>query len=96
MPSMMIKARAKPDRVDELRVIQRQLMRDVAAHEPGCEVFEVRQMEDDPLTFVWFMSFADEESFARYSDADYHTSTVSPSLECIEGEPVTQRLVDFR
>lgn len=96
MPSMMITARSKPGREEELQAIQRRLMQDVAANEPGCEVFEVRQVADDPSSFVWFMSFRDEAAFQRYSDAEYHVNAIPKALDCIDGDPVTTQFVDFR
>ena len=96
MPTMLIKAKIKPGREAEFQVLQKQLMLDVAANEPDAEAFQVRQSEDDPLTYIWFMSFKDDAAFQRYADADYHTSMSPKAMDCIDGDPVTENLVDFR
>ena len=96
MPTMLIKAKIKPGREAEFQALQKQLMLDVAASEPDAEAFQVRQSEDDPLTYVWFMSFKDDAAFQRYADADYHTSMSPKAMDCIDGDPVTENLVDFR
>lgn len=96
MPSRLVRARIKPGREAEFQALQRQLMDDVAAREPGAEVFEVRQSEDEPLTYVWFMSFTDDSAFERFTSAPYHTHMTPKALDCIDGDPVMEQLVDFR
>ncbi len=96
MPTMLITLKIHPDREDEYDGLQKQLMKDVAEFEPGAEVFQVRRSAEDPLRYVFFMSFKDDAAQQRYMDAEYHTTMSPKALDCIDGEPVVENLVDFR
>ena len=96
MPTMLITLKIHPSREAEYDGLQKQLMKDVAEFEPGAEVFQVRQSAEDPLRYVFFMSFKDESAQQRYMDAEYHTTMSPKALDCIDGEPVIEHLVDFR
>ena len=96
MPTMLITLKIHPGREAEYDGLQKQLMKDVAEFEPGAEVFQVRRSAQDPLRYVFFMSFKDDAAQKRYMDAEYHTTMSPKAFDCIDGEPVMENLVDFR
>jgi quinol monooxygenase YgiN len=96
MPTMLITLKIHPGREAEYDGLQKQLMKDVAELEPGAEVFQVRRSAEDPLRYVFFMSFKDDAAQQRYMDAEYHTTMSPKAFDCIDGEPVMENLVDFR
>ena len=96
MPTMLITLKIHPGREAEYDGLQKQLMKDVAEFEPGAEVFQVRRSAEDPLRYVFFISFKDDVAQQRYMDAEYHTTMSPKAFDCIDGEPVIENLVDFR
>jgi quinol monooxygenase YgiN len=89
-----MRVKVKPDKVEEFEALMVQLMRD-AANEPGVKVYEVRRVKDQPLTYVYFLSFEDQAAFARYSAADWHTQAAPKILACLDGNPVIEDLLSF-
>jgi quinol monooxygenase YgiN len=96
MPTMLITLKIHPGREAEYDGLQKQLMKDVTEFEPGAEVFQVRRSAEDPLRYVFFVSFKDDAAQQRYMDAEYHTTMGPKAFDCIDGQPVMEYLVDFR
>ena len=84
-----------PDKVAEFEALVAQLVRDVHANEPGVKVYEVRRVKDQPLTYVYFLSFEDQAAFDRYSAADWHTQMSPKAVACLDGAPVFEDLESF-
>ena len=84
-----------PDKVEEFEGLVSQLVRDVHAHVPGVKVYEVRRVKDDPLTYVYFLSFEDQAASDRYSGADWHTQMSPKAMACLDGAPVFEDLESF-
>ncbi|MFN3233456.1 MAG: antibiotic biosynthesis monooxygenase [Alphaproteobacteria bacterium] len=87
MVSMMIRLKVLPDKVSEFEPLVAQLMRDVAANEPG-SIYEVRRVRDEPCSYVYFLSFPDQAAYDRYAAADYHMQMSPKALACVDGDPV--------
>ena len=96
MPCMLFTMNIHAGREAEFDNLQIQLMKDVAELEPGAEVYQVRRSAENPLRYVVFMSFKDDAALQRYLDASYHTTMSPKAYDCIDGEPVMERLLDFR
>jgi quinol monooxygenase YgiN len=90
-----IRLKVLPDKVAEFEMLVAQLVRDVHAHEPGVMVYEVRRVTDDPLTYVYFLSFKDQAAFDRYSAADWHTGVSPKIIALLDGNPVFENLESF-
>jgi quinol monooxygenase YgiN len=95
MISSAIRLKVLPDKVEEFEGLVAQLVRDVYAHESGAEVYEVRRVKDEPFTYVYFICFADQAAFDRYSVADYHMQMSPKAVACLDGEPVFEDLESF-
>ena len=83
--SSTIRLKILPDKVAEFEGLVSQLVRDVHANEPGVEVYEVRRVKGQPLTYVYFLSFENQAAFDRYSAADYHTQMSPKAVACLDG-----------
>ncbi len=94
MPTTLWQLKVAPEQQAEFERLTSQLVRDVAEHEPG-SIFEYRRGVEDPLTYVRFLSFDDEEAFQRYSTADYHTGASGAIMECLAEAPVGSDLERF-
>ena len=90
-----IRLKVLPDRVAEFEALVAQLVRDVNTKEPGTKVYEVRRVKNDPLTYVYFMSFKDKAAFDRYSAADWHRQMSPKASACLDGPPVFEDLESF-
>jgi quinol monooxygenase YgiN len=90
-----IRLKVLPDKVAEFEALVAQLVRDIHAHEPGVIAYEVRRVTDDPLTYVYFLSFEDQASFDRYSAADWHTGVSPKIIALLDGSPVFENLESF-
>ncbi len=84
-----------PDKVEEFEGLVAQLVRDVHANEPGVKVYEVRRVKNDPLTYVYFLSFEDQAASDRYSAADWHTQMSPKATACLDGAPIFEDLESF-
>ena len=94
MPTTLFRLKVSADKKVDFERLTSQLLRDVAANEPS-GIFEYRRAVDDPLTYVLFLSFDEEEAFQRYSTADYHRSASGQIMECLAEPPVTDQLERF-
>jgi quinol monooxygenase YgiN len=90
-----IRLKILPDKVAEFEGLVSQLVRDVHANEPGAKVYEIRRVKNQPLTYVYFLSFADQAAFERYSAADWHTQMSPKAVACLDGDPVFEDLESF-
>lgn len=95
MVSLAIRLKIKADRVREFEGLVAQLVRDVHAQEPGCRVYEVRRVKDVPLTYVYFIVFADQAAYDRYAAAPWHTEMAPKAVACLDGDPVFETLEPF-
>ncbi|MXZ89031.1 MAG: antibiotic biosynthesis monooxygenase [Dehalococcoidia bacterium] len=94
MPTTLWRLKVAAEKKAEFERLTSQLVRDVAENEPG-SIFEYRRGVEDPLTYVLFLSFDDEQSFQRYSTADYHTGASGQIMECLAEDPVPAELERF-
>ena len=94
MPTTLWRLKVAPEKQAQFERLTSQLVRDVADNEPG-SIFEYRRGVEDPLAYVLFLSFDDEEAFARYSTADYHTGASGQIMECLAEPPVGDDLERF-
>ena len=94
MPTTLWRLKVAADKQAEFERLTSQLVRDVAANEPE-SIFEYRRGVEDPLTYVLFLSFDDEQAFQRYSTADYHTGASGQIMECLAEAPVPDELERF-
>ena len=90
-----IRLKVLPDKVEEFEALVAQLVRDVYANEPGVQFYEVRRVQDQPLTYVYFLSFEDQAAFDRYSAADWHRQMSPKAVACLDGSPVFENLESF-
>ena len=90
-----IRLNVLPEKVEEFEALVAQLVRDVYANEPGVQVYEVRRVKDQPLTYVYFLSFEDQAAFDRYSAADWHRQMSPKAVACLDGAPVFENLESF-
>lgn len=95
MASMLIRVKVFPDKITEFEALVAQLVKDVASHEPDPKTYEVRRSQDDPLSYVYFISFKDQAAFDSYSEADYHTQMSPKAMACIDGDPIIETLEPF-
>jgi quinol monooxygenase YgiN len=95
MVSQSIRLNVLPDKVAEFEVLVAQLVRDVHANEPGVQVYEVRRVKDQPLTYVYFISFENQAAFDRYSSADWHTQASPKIVALLDGNPVFEDFESF-
>lgn len=95
MSSMLIRVKVLRDKIEEFEALVAQLVKDVAAQEPGPKVYEVRRSCEDPLSYVYFISFEDQAAFDSYSEADYHTQMSPKAMACIDGDPIIENLERF-
>ncbi len=94
MPTTLWRLKVAPEKQAQFERLTSQLVRDVAENEPG-SIFEYRRGVEDPLTYVLFLSFDDEQAFQRYSTADYHTGASGQIMECLAEAPVPDELERF-
>ena len=94
MPTTLWRLKVAAEKQAEFERLTSQLVRDVAANEPE-SIFEYRRGVEDPLTYVLFLSFDDEQAFQRYSTADYHTGASGQIMECLAEAPVPDELERF-
>ncbi|MCY3646348.1 MAG: hypothetical protein F4X03_05155 [Dehalococcoidia bacterium] len=94
MPTTLWRLKVAADKQAEFERLTSQLVRDVAENEPE-SIFEYRRGVEDPLTYVLFLSFDDEQAFQRYSTADYHTGASGQIMECLAEAPVPDELERF-
>jgi len=94
MPTTLWRLKVAPEKQADFERLTSQLVRDVAENEPE-GIFEYRRAVDDPLTYVLFLTFDDEEAFQRYSTADYHTGASAQIMECLAEPPVPDQLERF-
>lgn len=94
MPTTLWRLKVAADKQAEFERLTSQLVRDVAANEPE-SIFEYRRGVENPLTYVLFLSFDDEQAFQRYSTADYHTGASGQIMECLAEAPVPDELERF-
>jgi quinol monooxygenase YgiN len=95
MVSQSIRLKVLPDKVAEFEVLVAQLVRDVHANEPGVHAYEVRRVKDQPLTYVYFISFKNQAAFDRYSSADWHTQVSPKIIALLDGNPVFEDFESF-
>jgi len=93
--SSSIRLKVLADKVEEFEGLVAQLVRDIYANEPGAAVYEVRRVKDEPLTYLYFLSFEDQAAFDRYSAADYHMQMSPKAVACLDGDPVFEDLESF-
>lgn len=94
MPTTLWRLKVAPEKQADFERLTSQLVRDVAENEPS-GIFEYRRAIGDPLTYVLFLSFDDEQAFQRYSTADYHTGASGQIMECLAEPPVPAELERF-
>ena len=94
MPTTLWRLKVAPEKQADFERLTSQLVRDVAENEPS-GIFEYRRGIEDPLTYVLFLSFDDEQAFQRYSTADYHTGASGQIMECLAEAPVPDELERF-
>lgn len=94
MPTTLWRLKVAPEKQADFERLTSQLVRDVAENEPE-GIFEYRRAVDDPLTYVLFLTFDDEDAFQRYSTADYHTGASAQIMECLAEPPVPDQLERF-
>ena len=94
MPTTLWRLKVAAEKQAEFERLTSQLVRDVAENEPE-SIFEYRRGVEDPLTYVLFLSFDDEQAFQRYSTADYHTGASGQIMECLAEAPVPDELERF-
>lgn len=94
MPTTLWRLKVAAEKQAEFERLTSQLVRDVAENEPS-GIFEYRRGVEDPLTYVLFLSFDDEQAFQRYSTADYHTGASGQIMECLAEAPVPDELERF-
>lgn len=95
MSSMLIRVKVLSDKVAEFEALVAQLVKDVAAQEPDPKTYEVRRSQEDPLSYVYFISFKDQAAFDNYSNADYHTQMSPKAIACLDGDPIFETLERF-
>ena len=95
MISSIIRLKILADKVAEFEALVAQLVRDVHDQEPGVQTFEVRRVSDQPLCYFYFLSFADQAAFDRYSAAEYHMNMSPKAVACLDGDPVFEDLESF-
>ncbi len=94
MPTTLWRLKVAPEKQADFERLTSQLVRDVAENEPS-GTLEYRRAIDDPLTYVLFLTFDDEDAFQRYSTADYHTGASGQIMECLAEPPVPDQLERF-
>jgi len=90
-----IRLKVLPDKVAEFEALVAQLVRDVHANVPGVKIYEVRRVKDEPLTYVYFLSFENQAASDRYSSADWHTKVSPTIVALLDGAPVFEDLESF-
>ncbi len=91
MVGQLIRLKIKEGTQATFEPLVAQLMRDVSSHEPGA-IYEVRRVQGEPLTYVYFISFPDQAAYDRYVEAEYHTSMSPKALALLDGDPVFEEL----
>jgi len=95
MISSTIRLKIQADKVEEFEALVAQLVRDVHAHEPGLQTYEVRRVKGQPLTYFYFLSFQDQAAFDRYAAAEWHMKMSPKAVACLDGDPVFEDLESF-
>jgi len=93
--SSTIRLKILPDKVAEFEGLVAQLVRDVYTHESGAQVYEVRRVKNQPLTYVYFLSFEDQAAYDRYAAAEWHTQMSPMAVACLDGDPIFEDLESF-
>ena len=94
MIGQVIRLKIQKNKVTEFEALVGKLMEDVAANEPG-SIYDVRRVKEEPLTYLYFISFPDTAAFDRYMSAEYHTSMSPKVMEMLDGDPVFEELEAF-
>jgi len=95
MKTTLIRLKVLADKQAEFEALVSQLVKDVAANEPEPKVYEVRRCKDEPLSYVYFLSFTDDAAQQSYQDADYHTKMSPIVMAYLDGDPVYEELDMF-
>ena len=95
MKTTLIRLKVLADKQQEFEALVGQLAKDVAANEPEPKFYEVRRSKDDPLSYVYLFSFADDAAQQSYQDADYHTKMSPVVMQYLDGDPVFEELDSF-
>ncbi len=90
-----IRLKVQPDKVREFERLVSGLVRDIYAQEPGARFYEVRRVKNEPYTYLYFYSFADQAAYDRYAAADYHMQMSPKAVACLDGDPVFEDLEGF-
>ena len=93
--SSSIRLKVQPDKVEEFEGLVSQLVRDIYANEPGAKVYEDRRVQGEPHTYLYFLSFVDQDAYDRYASADYHAQMSPKAVACLDGDPVFEELESF-
>ena len=86
MIGQTIRLKIKPAKEAEFEALVAQLMRDVAANEPG-SIYHVRRVRNAPLTYFYYLCFPDQAGYDRYLAADYHTQMSPKAVAMLDGDP---------
>jgi quinol monooxygenase YgiN len=90
----LIRLKVQADKVTEFEGLVSRLVADIRANEPEPKTYEVRR-GDEANSYVYFISFTDEDAYQRYADAPYHRNAAPAIMACLDGDPVYERLQSF-
>jgi quinol monooxygenase YgiN len=96
MLSILMRVNIKSGRDQEFSELVSQLMRDVRRNEPDCLVFEVARSDENPLLFIFYERYATMEAYLKHPDMPYHTAMSAKGWDCVDGEPVIERLTPLQ
>ena len=84
--SFIAQLRAKPERRHDLIALQGEMKTLAFEREPGVQVYELFQSEDDPDLFQVVATFKDDAAFETHMSIDFHDRLVPMILDCVDGE----------
>ena len=67
MASVVATIKVKEDKLDDAKAFFKKLAAEVKANEPGTLIYVFHQRRDDPLTFVVYEKYENDEALAVHS-----------------------------
>jgi quinol monooxygenase YgiN len=93
--SLIAKIKAKPGSEKALEDAFRDMIKKVRVAEPGCLTYILHKSNDDPTTFVWFETYADDAAFANHRKTDHMKEMGARIANLLADKPQIELLTEL-
>jgi quinol monooxygenase YgiN len=96
MPVTLIaKIKAKQGSEQQLEDAFHDMIKKVRAAEPGCQTYILHKSNQDPTTFVWFETYADQAAFDNHRKTDHMKEMGQRIANLLDGRPQIEMLTEL-